>query len=68
MEGSRHYKIHTLIRILLQPGKKYSWKSFRKGRLVYSVTSSVVVYTIKSKTVKSPEGHMVNEDFVLPWP
>lgn len=40
--------------------------SFRKGRLIYGVASSAVIYILK--TVKSPEDNMVNEDFELPWP
>lgn len=68
MEGSRPHKIHILIRILPQSRNKRSWKSFRKGRLICGLTSSGVGYRIKRKTVRSPEGHMANEDFVLPWP
>lgn len=55
MEGSRPHKIHILIRILLQSRNKYSWKSFRKGRLIYGVTSTGVGNRIKRKTVRSSE-------------
>lgn len=68
MEEARCYKIHTLIGILLQSRNKYSWKSFRKGRLIYGVTGSVVVCVFKRKTVKSSESHMVSKEFVFPWP
>lgn len=68
MEESRHYKIYILTGILFQSRNKYSWETFRKVRLICGVTNSVAVYIIKRNQVRSPEGHIVSEDIVLPWP